>query len=162
MPLVDLVRRDGPAVWGADKTQAYLQLHRKLQEIHKQSLKEPGIEVMCVEERGRAPTHVAIRGTAAAQGDQVTWISRSADAARASTPLPPATSCLAGRLADEAGKPDDARVLVNRLWHYHFGRGIVGTPNDFGKLGELPTHPELLDWLADEFVQGWKSNGCRK
>lgn len=48
------------------------------------------------------------------------------------------------------------RVLVNRIWMHHFGRGIVATPADFGKLGVAPTHPKLLDWLADEFVgQGW-------
>ena len=52
--------------------------------------------------------------------------------------------------------PLTARVMVNRLWHWHFGRGIVDTPSDFGKNGAAPTHPRLLDWLAHELVkQNW-------
>ncbi|NIP13299.1 MAG: DUF1553 domain-containing protein, partial [Pseudomonadales bacterium] len=47
-------------------------------------------------------------------------------------------------------------VMVNRLWQHHFGEGIVRTPNNFGRMGQAPTHPELLDWLAVEFVEsGW-------
>ena len=52
--------------------------------------------------------------------------------------------------------PLTARVFVNRVWMHHFGRGIVGTPSNFGTLGERPTHPELLDHLATRFIaSGW-------
>jgi hypothetical protein len=62
---------------------------------------------------------------------------------------------LANWLAD-AKNPLTSRVMVNRLWHHHFGIGIVPTPGDFGRMGQKPTHPELLDWLASEFVSsGW-------
>ncbi len=69
---------------------------------------------------------------------------------------------LAQRLASPQ-HPLTARVIVNRLWHHHFGRGIVATTDDFGHMGQLPTHPELLDYLASELVaKNWSLKAMHK
>jgi uncharacterized protein DUF1553/uncharacterized protein DUF1549/cytochrome c len=76
--------------------------------------------------------------------------------------LPPASRHTSGRrraMAEWLVSPENpltARVIVNRIWHHHFGRGIVATLDNFGKMGELPSNQELLDWLSIEFMdRGW-------
>ncbi|MCA9056726.1 MAG: DUF1553 domain-containing protein, partial [Planctomycetaceae bacterium] len=77
------------------------------------------------------------------------------------SPLSPQPSITGRRLElaewiASPGNPLTARVMVNRLWQWHFGQPLAGNPNNFGATGKKPTHPELLDWLAGEFVrQGW-------
>lgn len=100
------------------------------------------------------------------------WNTSSADPAPAEGPIPEQTeSCSpdtqpqgSGRLelAESLVHPANpliARVIVNRIWQHHMGRGLVPTPDDFGKMGQPPSHPELLDWLAQEL---WRSGGSLK
>ncbi len=105
------------------------------------------------------PTHVLIRGLPSARGREVApgFPQLFGQPDPVIPPAPPGARSSGRRtvLARWIASPDNpltARVWVNRVWQYHFGRGIVPSANDFGKLGDPPTHPELLDWLAAEFV----------
>jgi mono/diheme cytochrome c family protein len=120
---------------------------------------------LSVRERGpkAPPTHVLGRGNAGSPGVEVQPAFLSVLGGK----VPPIAEAaadavssgrrrvLAGWIAS-AENPLTARVMVNRIWHHHFGRGIVPTTSDFGRAGLRPTHPLLLDWLAAEFIaQGW-------
>src|SRR6185436_385359 len=108
------------------------------------------------------PTHVLTRGSASRPGAEVPPLT-PAVLIKHQPAFPAPSSRTSQRrlgLADWIASPNNpltARVLVNRVWQQHFGHGLVRTPNDFGLMGEAPTHPELLDWLADWFVHegGW-------
>jgi cytochrome c553 len=127
--------------------------------------KAAGDMALCVTEAGaRGPdTFVLIRGNANVRGDRVEPafpLVLGGGTPKIAQPSPGARSCGRRRaLADwiaSADNPLTARVIVNRIWQQHFGRGIVRTPSDFGLQGARPTHPELLDWLASDFVRhGW-------
>ncbi|MGP0064604.1 MAG: PSD1 and planctomycete cytochrome C domain-containing protein [Isosphaeraceae bacterium] len=116
------------------------------------------IEVMSVTERGHDQAHVLLRGSPALVGPAVEpGVPEVLDAGTGSIAKGPGKRRALAEWLTEPRNPRTARVLANRIWQYHFGRGIVPTPNDFGKLGEPATHPELLDWLAAELVaDGWQ------
>jgi Protein of unknown function (DUF1553)/Protein of unknown function (DUF1549)/Planctomycete cytochrome C len=115
-------------------------------------------------------THVLVRGNAHAPGVKVEPAFPMVLSNRApAIPAPAKEARTSGRrtvLANwiaSGDNPMTARVMANRLWQHHFGRGIVPSTNDFGKFGEKPTHPELLDYLATELVRGdWKLKRMHK
>lgn len=115
-------------------------------------------------------THVMFRGNAHAEGPPVgPAFPEVLGASPPKIPEPAKDARTSGRrtvLANWIASEDNpltARVIVNRIWQGHFGRGIVASSNDFGKFGTGPTHPELLDWLASELVErGWKLKPLHK
>jgi len=127
---------------------------------------------LAVKERGTnpPPTHVLIRGNAGSPGAEIEPAFLSVLGARRpalpSPSHPPASSGRRRVLAEwiaSAENPLTARVIANRIWQHHFGRGLVSSTSDFGKAGTAPTHPQLLDWLAAELIaQGWSLKALHK
>jgi len=128
---------------------------------------EPPLEIRALWDRGDpSPTYMLRRGEHDKPGRLVgpgvpAVLTDGTTPFSVNPPFPDGTPKTGRRLAfarwlTEPDHPLTARVLVNRIWHHHFGAGLVRTPENFGAQGARPTHPELLDWLAIEFVErGW-------
>ncbi|MBI3694092.1 MAG: DUF1553 domain-containing protein [Acidobacteria bacterium] len=132
-------------------------LEKKLEDLQDQ-LPEPLPALFAVaDDPAKAtPIHVLARGDYQNKGDRVGMRPLGVllpDGASEVSQMEAPRAALARWIVDPEN-PLTARVMVNRIWYGHFGRGIVATPNDFGAMGPRPTHPELLDWLANEFVAG--------
>jgi cytochrome c553 len=119
----------------------------------------PKIPVIHALTEGTSPANmkVYLRGNPATQGEEAPRRFLAILSADAREPFTQGSGRLQlARAIASKDNPLTARVLVNRVWMYHFGKGIVATPSNFGHLGERPTHPELLDYLASQFMaEGW-------
>ena len=131
-------------------------LRQDLKRLKSEASPEPPM-ANAVEEGELVEQRVFVRGDYAAEGEPAPKVFPAILAGFDQQPVRSGSGRLA--LADWIASPRNpltARVMANRIWQKHFGEGIVRTPSNFGKLGERPTHPELLDWLAARFVEdGW-------
>ncbi len=144
---------------------AYLEEQKSLEAAKKKALPEqyPFLQTLKDKEKP-ADMKVLIRGDRNNQGELAPrrFLSALSGKERALFHQGSGRLQLAEAIAD-GQNPLTARVIVNRVWQQHFGRGIVNTPSNFGQLGERPSHPELLDYLAAEFVeQGWSLKKLHK
>ena len=161
----EAMKKDGERLLGKSAVQRYEKLRDELEKKLKVAV-VPGEYALAVTEGQPEPreTFVFVRGNAHVQGEKVhpTFPGLFASA-MPELPRISAESRTAGRrlvLANWIASPENrltGRVIVNRVWQQHFGRGIVRSANNFGLLGDAPTHPALLDWLATELVRnGWR------
>ncbi|MAT14627.1 MAG: hypothetical protein CMJ46_05080 [Planctomyces sp.] len=161
---LDLLKKFSPEVISAEDLSKYVSLSEHLTAL--KNAPPPGLEkALAVKEQGPDPllTFVLLRGNPQSPGDQVEPVRPSAltDKSPDLTEITPRDHSTGRRAAlaewiASSEHPLTARVLVNRVWQYHFGRGIVRSPSNFGLAGDAPTHPELLNWLAYDFIQhGW-------
>ena len=155
---------------GKDELRQYLDLKREERRITRTQL--PGLDkALAAQEKGdRGPeTFVLLRGSAHAKDEKVEpGFPSIISSGKAKVPETGRNGSSLRRLtlAKWIASPDNpmtARVMINRIWQHHFGRGIVRSASDFGYQGTPPTHPKLLDWLASEFVdRGWSVKQMHK
>jgi mono/diheme cytochrome c family protein len=118
--------------------------------------------VMSVTDVGRDPPPTVVPGTRKGELVEPGYLSVIDPTPAAISPPPAAPASTGRRLAlarwlTQPDHPLTTRVIVNRIWQFHFGRGLVATSSDFGRLGDRPSHPDLLDWLARQMVaDGWR------
>ncbi len=133
-------------------------LTKKLEELQGQMPEPlPALHSVADMPDKKSPIHLLARGEYTSKGDRVGMRPLGVLLPDGAPELSEATEKPRAELAKWIVDPENpltARVMVNRIWQYHFGRGIVATSNDFGRMGTRPTHPELLDYLANEFVSG--------
>lgn len=158
-----LPRRNAESLFSAEARAKYAEVREQIAALDKNKLPEPP-QANSVSEGDAFDQKVHVRGSYGNLGDPV----------RKRFPLiltggaEPQVKSVSGRLemAEWMASPSNpltARVMANRIWQWHFTDGIVRTPNNFGKLGQRPTHPELLDWLAVTFVEnGWSLKKMHK
>ncbi len=162
--IAGLIKSRGAELLGAGDTQRYQDLQRTLNDLKEKN--PPADFALVVTEYGpKAPdTFILQRGNAHVPGEKVgPRFPGLLGGSDINIATPDKGAKTAGRrieLANWIASDRNwltARVMVNRLWQHHFGRGIVRSPNNFGQLGDPPTHPELLDWLAQRFIDdGWR------
>jgi mono/diheme cytochrome c family protein len=135
------------------------ELVKQIEALEKQ-MPKPATTLVVAERREPRETHVMLRGDFLRHGVAVTpgvpAVLPQLEIASAAASGAPLTRLDLARWLVDPRNPLTSRVAVNRVWQRYFGRGLVDTDNDFGTQGTTPTHPELLDWLAGEFVaRGW-------
>ena len=139
------------------------QIRQELELLKKSEPKKPG-NAHVLADSGNADMHVALRGDLRKKGELAprSFIEIIEGKSRSKYSIGSGRLELAKSVIAK-NNPLTSRVIVNRLWGWHFGNGIVRTPSNFGVIGDKPTHPILLDWLAFNFVQnGWSIKNFHK
>jgi hypothetical protein len=159
-PVIKVAWDDVLNAMPADQKAKRDELRQQLFDIQSETPDPPAAAWAIADDATRPPTHVLRRGDWSKKGAVVPMgfprvLASEADAPKTRT-----------QFADwltSAEQPLTARVVVNRLWHHYFGKGIVRSVNDFGVTGDRPSHPELLDWLATDLIQHeWKLKRVHK